>query len=228
MLLDLGGAQIHPNMTAPNAYSLDKGTPITRVYYRRRFKNKNRGYDRQTVMTTSPEITANTFEKFREEFVSVAQLNSSDKSKGSISATKKRKCNTPTTTRKLRRSLRLIKKLDGHKPASIPLKKAPTRNKNKNKKIKPQSDLLGSILLSPTCQASDFPDISTIAKFTNMGIVLPQIPIAEIQKLAIESCGIAPSEVSADCSLHLGFKRMEEQICNLKKCTNECQGMHCL
>jgi hypothetical protein len=107
MLLDLGGAQIHLNMTAPNAYSLNKGTPITRVYYRRRFKNKNRGYDRQTVMTTSPEITANTFGKFREEFVFVAQLNSSNKSKGSISTTKKRKYNTPTTTRKLRRSLRL-------------------------------------------------------------------------------------------------------------------------
>jgi hypothetical protein len=34
-----------------------------------------------------------------------------------------------------------------------------------------------------------------------MGIVLPQIPIAEIQKLAIESCGIAPSEVSAELLL---------------------------
>jgi hypothetical protein len=34
-----------------------------------------------------------------------------------------------------------------------------------------------------------------------MGTVLPQIPIAEIQKLAIESCGIAPSEVSAELLL---------------------------
>ena len=176
MLLDLGGAQIHPNMPAPYAYSLGKGNPITRVYYRRRFKNK--------------------------DFATVSQLNSSDKSKRSISATKKRKCITPTTTMKLR-SPRLIKKLDGHKPASISLKKAPTRNKNnnKNKKIKPQSDLLGNILLSPTCQASDFPDISTNAKFTNMGTIFPQIPIAEIQKLAIESCGIAPLEVSAELLL---------------------------
>jgi len=176
MLLHLGGAQIHPNMTAPYAYSLGKGNPITRVYYRRRFKSK--------------------------DFATVSQLNSSDKSKRSISATKKRKCITPTTTMKLR-SPRLVKKLDGHKPASISLKKAPTRNKNKNKnkKIKPQSDLLGNILLSPTCQASDFPDISTIAKFTNMGTIFPQIPIAEIQKLAIESCGIAPLEVSAELLL---------------------------
>jgi len=66
MLLDLGGAQIHPNMPAPYAYSLGKGNPITRVYYRRRFKNK--------------------------DFATVSQLNSSDKSKRSISATKKRKC----------------------------------------------------------------------------------------------------------------------------------------
>ena len=177
MLLDLGGAQIHPNMPAPYAYSLGKGNPITRVYYRRRFKNK--------------------------DFATVSQLNSSDKSKRSISATKKRKCITPTTTMKLRRSPRLIKKLDRHKPASISLKKAPTRNKNnkKNKKIKPQSDLLGNIMLSPTCQAFDFPDISIIAKFTNMGTIFPQIPIAEIQKLAIESCGIAPLEVSAELLL---------------------------
>ena len=99
------------------------------------------------------------------------------------------------------RSPRLVKKLDGHKLASISLKKAPTKNKNKNKKIKPQSDLLGNIMLSPTCQAFDFPDISTIAKFTNMGTIFPQIPIAEIQKLAIESCGIAPLEVSAELLL---------------------------
>lgn len=195
MLLDLGGDQIHQNLSAPYAYSLGKGTPITRVYYRRKFKKKSGGYDGQTVMITSPEITANTIGNFQ------SQLNSPDKRKGSIPATKKRKCNTPTTTIKLRRSLRLLKKLDGYKPASIPLKKAPTKNKNKHKKIKPQSDLLGNILLSPTCQASDFPDISTIAKFNNMGTVFPQIPIAEIQKLAIESCGIAPSEVSAELLL---------------------------
>ena len=193
MLLDLGGAQIHPNMRAPYAYSLGKGNPITRVYYRRRFKSK--------------------------DFATVSQLNSSDKSKRSISATKKRKCITPTTTMKLRRSPRLIKKLDGHKPASISLKKAPTRNKNK--KIKPQSDLLGNILLSPTCQASNFPTFQPLLNLLIWALSSLKYPLRRYRSWPLSPAASLLWRCQLNCSLLLGLKRMEEKICSLKKCTNE-------
>jgi hypothetical protein len=60
---------------------------------------------------------------------------------------------------------------------------------------------LGNILLSPTCQALEFPGLSTVAKFIDIGSVFPLIPIVDIQKLAIDSYCISPSEVTAELLL---------------------------
>ena len=71
-------------------------------------------------------------------------------------------------------------------------KKATIRNKAKGKGTMPQADLLGSILLPPS-QDVDFPGLSDIAKYADN-----EIPIAKIQKIAVETCCVAPSEVTAE------------------------------
>ena len=74
-------------------------------------------------------------------------------------------------------------------------------NKTKGKKIKPQTDLLGDILLPNTCQTNEFPGLSIIDKYNSVGATFPGIPIAEIQRVATEICRTAPSEVITELLL---------------------------
>jgi hypothetical protein len=62
----------------------------------------------------------------------------------------------------------------------LPSKKPATRNKTNIKKVKSQSDLLGNILLPPVCQAIDFPGLTDISKYKEIGGIFPEIPIVEI------------------------------------------------
>jgi hypothetical protein len=193
--------------------AMNKPAQITKVYYRRRFKNKGGSYEKQVVLVDhSSENIGNIFgnnQVTTETLVDSSNKGENSKTqkrkiysnKGENYKSQKRESNTPTTTINLRRSPRFIEKLDGHKPAVVPTGKAHTRNKNKGKKVKPQTDLLGNILLSPTCHASEFPSLSTIVKHSAMGTIVPQIPVIEIQKLATETCCIPPSEVTAELLL---------------------------
>jgi hypothetical protein len=99
---------------------------------------------------------------------------------------------------------------NGYRPATFSLKTVATKNKTKHKRIQPQADLLGNILLCPTSQASEFPGLSTVTKFNDMDAIFPEIPIVEIQKMAIETCCISPSEVTADILL---ASRPEAEAC---------------
>jgi hypothetical protein len=201
MMSNSDDIQIHSKLPAVTERSHVKTPQITKVYYRRSFKSKERSFAKQYAEVANKNTTTSVVGNAQNVSDIEPQYDSLGKSKEIQTTTKRRKCSTPTTTMKLRRSPRFIKKLDGHKPVIVPLKKAPLRSSNKSKKVKPQPDLLGNILLSPTCQASEFPGLSTIAKFADMGTVFPQIPIAEIRKLAIDSCCIPPSEVSAELLL---------------------------
>jgi hypothetical protein len=52
LTLQNSDVQIHPNLQGPTADSMDKGSQITKVYYRKRFKNKSGIYDKQTTKKT--------------------------------------------------------------------------------------------------------------------------------------------------------------------------------
>jgi hypothetical protein len=201
MMSNSDDIQIHSKLPAVTERSHVKTPQIIKVYYRRSFKSKERSFAKQYAEVANKNTTTSVVGNAQNVSDIEPQYDSLGKSKEIQTTTKRRKCSTPTTTMKLRRSPRFIKKLDGHKPVIVPLKKAPLRSSNRSKKVKPQPDLLGNILLSPTCQASEFPGLSTIAKFADMDTVFPQIPIAEIRKLAIDSCCIPPSEVSTELLL---------------------------
>jgi hypothetical protein len=167
-----------------------KATPITKVYYRKRFKGHAGNFEKQT---------GDVFPDFQEHSATINPRINSCKGKGKETKPKKRMCVTPISTLKLRRSPRFIKKTDGFRPEIIsPKKAAAPKNKIKGKKIQPQDDLLSNMLLPPSSQASEFPGLSTIEKFNDMGATYPEIPIVHIQKVAIDTCCIPPLEVTAE------------------------------
>jgi hypothetical protein len=191
----LPSMQVHP--TGPYT----RTAPVMRVYFRRKYKGKAKSFNKQTVFVEPTPDHGNIFVDLPEEYVSVQPIDTSSMERCKDKVARKRKCNTPTSTRKLRRSPRFIEKLDGHKPTVLPSKKPAARNKTKIKKVKSQSDLLGNILLPPVCQAIDFPGLTDISKYKEIGGIFPEIPIVEIQKVATETCRIAPSEVTAELLL---------------------------
>ena len=75
-------------------------------------------------------------------------VDNDSKNKGKRKVIRKTKCSTPTSTQMLRRSPRFTAKLDGCKPITAASKKEVSRNKIKNK-VKPQADLLDTILVAP-------------------------------------------------------------------------------
>ena len=46
-----------------------------------------------------------------------------------------------------------------------------------------------------------FPGLSDISKYADNGVSYPEIPIVEIQKIAVETCRVASSEVIAELLL---------------------------
>jgi hypothetical protein len=207
-------------LPAQHADLLTKKAPITQVYYRSKFKKtftkqlitrkttitkvyyrrKSKGRTREAVLQSVHDD--NVFADFRVSYVPVHLQPTINEKRYSKCVSRRRKSNAPISTQMLRRSLRLKDKFDGHKPEIASSSKRPvTRNKLKGKNVAPQPDLLNNILLSPVRQENEFPGLSDITKYNDIGAIFPEIPIQEIQKVATEKCRIAPSEVTAELLL---------------------------
>jgi hypothetical protein len=184
------------NISAKPAIHLARAGPITKVYFRRRAKTKSQVSEEQPTQERF-------FPASPEDFVLKDRQLPSDKNgqEECSNATRRRKCITPISTEMLR-SLRLKNALNGHKPKVIPdAKKDTKRGKAKNKKVTPQSELLGNLLTLPNCYATSFPGLSDIYKSNETGVFFPEIHVVEIQKIATKKCRIAPSEVTAELLL---------------------------
>jgi hypothetical protein len=176
-------------------------TPITKVYYRRKFR-KNKSSQANMRNNQMQEERAPIFPEPVEDYmVTHEQLDEQDYSTRKP-LSRKRKCSTPVSAKKLRRSDRLNKALDGHKPKQAsPPKGQIARNKNKGKNVSLQSSIRGKLLFPPSCSDVEFLDLSIIKKHTEIGNTYPEIPIVEIQKVATQKCRITPSEVTAELLL---------------------------
>jgi len=90
-------------------------TPITKVYYRRKFR-KNKSSQANMRNNQMQEERAQIFPEPVEDYMVIhEQLDEEDYSTRKP-LRRKRKCSTPVSAKKLRRSDRLNKALDGHKP----------------------------------------------------------------------------------------------------------------
>ena len=176
-------------------------TPITKVYYRRKFR-KNKSSHANMRNNQMQEERAQIFPEPVEDYMVIhEQLDEEDYSTRKP-LRRKRKCSTPVSAKKLRRSDRLNKALDGHKPKQAsPPKGQIARNKSKGKKVSLQSSIRGKLLFPPSCSDAEFPDLSIIKKHTEIGNTYPEIPIVEIQKVATHKCRITPSEVTTELLL---------------------------
>ena len=183
------------SLPAQPADLLIKKTPVTRVYYRRKFKDKTKEFERET-MVLEPSL-----EQDGSIYAPDHTVDNDSKNKGKRKVIRKTKCSTPTSTQMLRRSPRFTAKLDGYKPVMAASKKKEVGRKKTENKVKPQADLLDTILLPPTSQAIEFPGLSTVEEYVNTHTVFPEIPITEIQKVATELCCIDPVEVTAELLL---------------------------
>ena len=129
-----------------------RSAPITRVYYRRKFKGKAKELEKATIsVELSSQHDKNILPASPEEYVPTHSTDIASMDKGKDNVARKKKCCTPVSTQMLRRSPRFIEKLNGCKPTMISSKKTRNRNKTKGKKIKSQTDLLDDILLPSTC-----------------------------------------------------------------------------
>lgn len=131
------------------------------------------------LVEPSPEQDGFIFGEFHEEYAPDHTVDKDSKGKGKGKVIRKTMCSTPTSTQMLRRSPRFTAKLDGCKPITAASKKEVSRNKIKNK-VKPQADLLDTILLAPISQATEFPGLCTVEEHINTHTVFPEIPIIEI------------------------------------------------
>jgi hypothetical protein len=144
---------------------------ISRVYFRR-YPKKSRDHD-----PASPVFGSNA-DDLQQTLISL-------KRKG-----------TPHSAKNLRRSKRRAQVTDGYKHDRFPNTSLPVRGKKGIRKClsfgkKPHASPL----------KVDFPDLAAIDKFINLGINHPEIPVSEIQRVAVERCGIQPSEVSPEILL---------------------------
>jgi hypothetical protein len=101
---------------------------------------------------------------------------------------------TPASEGSLRSSKRNKASNDGFKPTSPVL----TRKRAAVKKIAaPQISQIGKRSLFPIPQ-SEFSDLALIDQIINYALVHSHIPIDELQKVARETCGIPPLEVTEE------------------------------
>jgi hypothetical protein len=97
---------------------------------------------------------------------------------------------TPVTKSSLRRSKRIKAANEGFRPASP----GPIAKRVIGKKVTtPQSAKSGKTSL--------FPDLALINQIINNAMVHPHIPIDNLQKVAMETCGITPMEVTRELLL---------------------------
>jgi hypothetical protein len=80
--------QLPPNLQASLTGSQIKTTPTTRVYYRKKFKGKERASDKQ-IGTVVSENVDNIFAELQDDFVPTNSPHNTDKSKGKETMTKK-------------------------------------------------------------------------------------------------------------------------------------------
>ena len=151
-------------------------TSITKVCYRRKFR-KNKSSQANMRNNQMQEERAQIFPEPVEDYMVIhEQLDEEDYSTRKP-LRRKRKCSTPVSAKKLRRSDRLNKALDGHKPKQAsPPKGQIARNKSKGKKVSLQSSIRGKLLFPPSCSDAEFPDLSIIKKHTEIGNTYPEIP----------------------------------------------------
>lgn len=127
------------SLQGPVAAPYSSTTSISKVYYRKKLKNKNKTLEKQTTeMEPTPEHSGNAFPDFPEDFGAALPNGTRNVNKGKGTAPRKRRCNTPVITQELR-SPRFIGTLDGCKPTVIFAKKATIRNKAKGKGTMPPS-----------------------------------------------------------------------------------------
>jgi hypothetical protein len=75
-------------------------TSISKVYYRKKLKNKTKTLEKQiTEMEPTPEHAGNAFPDFPEEFGAALPTDTPNVNKGKGTAARKKRCSTPVTTR---------------------------------------------------------------------------------------------------------------------------------
>jgi hypothetical protein len=104
---------------------------------------------------------------------------------------------TPASENSLRRSKRRAMINGGYKPQGL--------NKGKPKALgrKPTAVLGGKALCFVIPQI-EFPDLAEIDKWISKGLAYPHIPTHELQKVAVQACGILAEEVAGQQGLNAG------------------------
>jgi hypothetical protein len=94
----------------------------------------------------------------------------------------------PVSELNLRRSKRAMLNRDDFRQSTASETKSKVLSKSIGKKSK-----AGKMPNLP-----DFPDIAAIDKIMNLGLTYPATLVKEIQKVAVEHCGVHPSEVTEE------------------------------
>jgi hypothetical protein len=102
---------------------------------------------------------------------------------------------TPVSTEGLRSSARKATLADGFKSAS------PALTRSKAKKKKEPNKVLGNGKNNQPPFSLDFPDLVAIHNVMASGALYPEIPIEQHQKVAMETCGMLPKEVTTELLL---------------------------
>lgn len=111
----------------------------------------------------------------------------------------KEKAHTPLTTEGLRRSLRITELNDGHKPSQVIAPAGGTLQSSTHEEGLNQVCSLADSLI-PNMQEmftgpAKFPTLKDIEESLSP---MPDIPIQVIQKVAVETCGLPPEEVTEE------------------------------
>lgn len=108
-----------------------------------------------------------------------------------------------------RRSRRLDKANNGHKANLSTTSQRSTKRKSRNKQVASSTSLTGKLLCSDFSASIDFPGLVDLEKMADQGTVFHEIPVEEIQKIAIQKCQIPPSEVTAELLLDASVESKE-------------------
>jgi hypothetical protein len=100
---------------------------------------------------------------------------------------------TPHSAKDLRKSKRGAQLQDGFKQDHSPKNNLTARGKKASRKCLSTGNI-------PQASPSkvDFPDLAAIDRFINLGLTYLEISVSEIKRVAVESCGVQPLEVSSE------------------------------
>ncbi|TVU36769.1 hypothetical protein EJB05_18716, partial [Eragrostis curvula] len=189
MMLELPGQETHE---AP-AFTINNH--LMRKVYIRRWLNK------EAVMSAIP-----VFPDVEPEFITSART----PVRKVIS--KKRVSNqTQASDELLRRSKRAKDMLDGHKPVIKGASTGPiTQSRAKSKSLSSSKSNKGK-LFSPTFSPIEFPGLVDIDNAKEAEMAYPAISIGEVQKVAVERCGLHPTEVTPELLLAIRTEDQQEE-----------------